>query len=97
MSNYNFVQVLTADDVRQVCIDNQYYTKGDCQAYENMFEHCGYVSAESLEHIATDIKFHSDTEDSVFHIMQTLAQHIRTNVVPVRKGNVAKKCTTSAR
>ena len=86
MSNYNFVQVLTVEDVREVCIRHQYYTRGDCEAYQNMFDHCGYVNADTLEVIAKDIKDHSNTEDSVLDIMQTLAVHIHTNVAPVRKG-----------
>lgn len=86
MSNYNFVQVLTVEDVREVCIRHRYYTRGDCWAYQNMFDHCGYVSADTLEVIAKDIKDHSKTEDSVLDIMQTLAVHIHTNVTPVRKG-----------
>lgn len=86
MSNYNFVQVLTVEDVREVCIRHQYYTRGDCEAYQNMFDHCGYVNADTLEVIAKDIKDHSNTEDSVLDIMQTLAVHIHTNVTPVRKG-----------
>lgn len=51
-----------------------------------MFDHCGYVNADTLEVIAKDIKDHSNTEDSVLDIMQTLAVHIHTNVTPVRKG-----------
>lgn len=90
MSNYNFVQVLTVEDVREVCIRHQYYTRGDCGAYQNMFEHCGYVSADTLEVIAKDIKDHSNTEDSVLDIMRTLAVHIHTNVTPVRKGKATR-------
>ena len=86
MSNYNFVQVLTVEDVREVCIRHQYYTRGDCEAYQNMVDHCGYVNADTLEVIAKDIKDHSNTEDSVLDIMQTLAVHIPTNVTPDRKG-----------
>ena len=86
MSNYNFVQVLTVEDVREVCIRHRYYTRGDCWAYQNMFDHCGYVNADTSEGIAKDIQDHSKTEDSVLDIMQTLAVHIHTNVTPVRKG-----------
>ena len=87
MKNYNFVQVLTADEVREVCIRHQYYTKGTCQEYENLFEMCGYVTPDSLENIAKDIKDHSDTEDSVLDIMKTLAIHIHTNVTHNSRGN----------
>lgn len=87
MSNYRFVKVLEAEEVRMVCIRHKYYTRGDCSAYENMFSLCGYVTEDSLDAIATDIKNHSNTEDSVLDIMQTLACHIKVNVTPVRKGN----------
>lgn len=90
MSNYNFVQVLTVEDVRGVCISHQYYTRGDSLAYAEMFEHCGYVNADTLEVIAKDIKDHSNTEDSVLDIMQALAVHIHTNVTPVRKGKATR-------
>lgn len=90
MSNYNFVQVLTVYDVREVCIRHQYYTRGNCEEYDNMFQHCGYVTADSLEVIARDIKDHSNTDDSVLDIMQTLAVHIHTNIAPIRKSKVAR-------
>ena len=91
MSNYVFVKVLTAEDVRKVCVSHQYYTRGDCLAYSDMFEMCGYIQPDSLELIAKDIKDHSDTEDSVFDIMKTLAQYIHVNVTPARRGNPVKK------
>lgn len=91
MSNYSLVKVLTADDVRQVCINHNYYTRGDNDAYQNMFDNCGYVNVESLEYIAKDIKDHSDTEDSVLEIMRNLAVHIHVNVTPAKRGKVAKR------
>lgn len=91
MRNYNFVQVLTSEEVIEVCRDNDYYTRGDCEDYSNLLDMCGYVTEESLEIIANDIKNHSVTEDSVFDIMRILAQHIHTNVAPIRKSNIARR------
>lgn len=90
MSNYNFVQVLTAEDVRKVCITHQYYTRGDIYAYSSMFDMCGYVTPDTLENIATDIKVHSNTEDGVLDIMQTLSHYIHTNISPIRRGKAKK-------
>ena len=95
MSNYNFLQVLTADSVREVCIRHQYYTKGDCLAYESMFEMCGYVTPDSLENIAKDIKEHSNTDDSVLDIMKVLAVHIHTNVIP--NGGMCRRASARAK
>ena len=95
MMRTRLAKVLDREDVRQMCIAHQYYTRGDCRAYENMLglldlprsKYTGSnISAVKLEEIAEDIKDHSNTEDSVLDIMQTLAVHIHTNVTPVRKG-----------
>lgn len=84
MKRYRISRVLSPEDVRQVCINNRYYTRGDSRAYENMFsmlenrtKHSGSnITAYKLQEIAEDIKDHSDTEDTVEDIMSYLAVHI---------------------
>lgn len=87
MSNYVFVNVLTAEAVRSVCVEHNYYTRGSNDDYENMFEMCGYVTPDTLEAIATDIYNHSYTEDAVLDIMKTLSAHIHTNLCNNSRAN----------
>ena len=84
MSNYKIRKTLRPEDVRQVCIENNYYTRGDCKAYEEMFSMLDYrskvsdsnISSGRLYDIAEDIKDHSDTEDTIEDIMSKLVVHI---------------------
>lgn len=50
--------------VRSLCIDNNYYTCGDCTAYNNMFTMCeNATTPEDIKGIAKDIADHSNVED----------------------------------
>lgn len=89
MMRTRLAKVLDREDVRQMCIAHQYYTRGDCRAYENMLglldlprsKYTGSnISADKLEEIAEDIKDHSDTEDTVRDIMENLCCHIRVGL-----------------
>lgn len=87
--SYRLCKTLSVEDVREVCISHQYYTRGDSRAYEEMFSLLAFrtkttgsnITSVRLEDIAQDIKDHSDTEDSVLDIMESLACHIRVTVV----------------
>ena len=80
---------LSKEDVREVCIRHDYYTAGDCEEYTNMFNmldkesHASKSNINSLrlEKIATDIKEHSVTDDSVEDIMENLVCHIRCTLI----------------
>ena len=89
MMRTRLAKVLDREDVRQMCIAHQYYTRGDCRAYENMLglldlprsKYTGSnISADKLEEIAEDIKDHSDTEDTVREIMESLCCHIKVEL-----------------
>ena len=85
MSKYKIVKVLRMEDVREMCIKHQYYTVGDCKAYENMFNMLtgeDDIPDEVVEKIATDIKEHSRTDDTVEDIMTYLAFRIQCCVAP---------------
>lgn len=59
------------DDVRNFCIRHNYYTHGDCKAYENMLvmvEKEPY-SDELLYKVAKDILEHSDDPDNYIENM----------------------------
>lgn len=89
MMRTRLAKVLDREDVRQMCIAHQYYTRGDCRAYENMLglldlprsKYTGSnISADKLEEIAENIKDHSDTEDTVREIMENLCCHIKVEL-----------------
>lgn len=80
MVNVKYVrkETISISNVRGMCIKHNFYTHGDCRAYENMFKMCGEYDGtdEKLAHIAWDIVEHSDMEelqdygfDSVFEIV----------------------------
>lgn len=72
-------------DVRQMCIANDYYTAGDCQAYMNMFEMFSDidtdVTPQLLREVAKDIKEHSHTEDEVFDIYMNLVRLVKVQIL----------------
>lgn len=51
--------------VRNMCVKNDYYTRGTCEEYENMFNMCRVENATTdiIEGIAYDILVHSDIHD----------------------------------
>lgn len=70
------LRTISMSDVRKACIKNNWYTNGDCEAYDSMLSFVNglkYASTDDLETIATDIKEHSDTDDEIASIMFVLA------------------------
>lgn len=64
---------LDGGKLRQLCIDNQYYTCGTCEEYQNLFDMASEIRGfnesltetqviEVLYDLAWDIKCHSDAE-----------------------------------
>lgn len=78
-----FIHVLSSTKVRQFCIDNDYYTCGDCKAYENMFNmfYGKHVTPALLTRVAKDIKDHSHTEDTAEEIKTYLTRLLRVEIV----------------
>ena len=61
----NVTRKLFWDDVRQVCIDNQYYTRGNCEEYESLLSTVRSFSTiddTQLFLIAQDIYNHSNVQ-----------------------------------
>jgi predicted DNA-binding protein YlxM (UPF0122 family) len=57
---------MTVQNVRQACIDNNYYTCGTIEEYDNMFKLVEQeATVEIIHSIAHDIKQPSETSDSV--------------------------------
>lgn len=76
-----FSMYLSWRDVRQLCIDERYYTRGDNFAYREMFDMCGVIQSENdLLKIAQDIKSHSDTPATTEEIAQQLAFRIKVHL-----------------
>lgn len=69
-------RMISMYDVRTECIKNNWYTNGDCEAYDNMLTFVNsleYATTDDLETIATDIKEHSTTDYEIETIMFVLA------------------------
>ena len=63
--------------VRQVCIDNDLYTKGDVKAYDNMLDcvDASYPTDENIYIVAKDIAEHSDNQPitNVMYMLKNFA------------------------
>ena len=78
----SFSMYLSWSDVRQMCIDENYYTRGDNFAYQEMFNMCGVIQSEyDLLQIAQDIKSHSDTSATMEDIAKQLAWRIKVHLI----------------
>ena len=85
MKRYRITRTLSMESVRQVCINHNYYTRGTCQEYEDMFKDYlthkteisgSNITSRRLHELAMDIKDHSETEDTIEDIMSNLVVHI---------------------
>lgn len=77
---------LSSDLTRAMCIKHQYYTRGDCEAYDKLlsviYNHDSYIiSGDRLYDVAKDIKDHSDTEDSALDIANNLFREAVSTVI----------------
>lgn len=61
----------TAADVREICIENNLYTKGTSAEYDNMLNDVNrlYPGNDAIYKIANDILAHSDEEQTITNIM----------------------------
>lgn len=72
---------LNGGKVRTACIRYDWYTAGDCEEYNTMFDFIrslNTTTTDDLETVATDIKEHSDTEYEIADIMFVLANECCT-------------------
>ena len=60
-------RTIWAEDLRQTCIKNKWYTRGDNQAYEKLLGMCRdphtELTDELLTDLALDIEAHSDFDE----------------------------------
>ncbi len=61
---YTKTTVMDCDELRQFCIKNKFYTKGDCEAYSKLFDMAKAYKGDvdDMVSIAEDIYNHSDGE-----------------------------------
>ena len=70
--------------VRAACIRYNWYTAGDCEEYDNMFNfirNLQTATTDDLKAVATDIKEHSDTEYEIADIMFVIANDCCTTFI----------------
>ena len=79
MKNYGEIRKLSAENVRQLCINKNWYTKGSQEEYvallnkiEDIRDSDVSVTANQLGEIAENILEHSDTTYTVESIMWEL-------------------------
>lgn len=73
---YTETRKMTMDNLRALCIRNDWYTCGDNEEYSNLLNtahYCENITTDVLVELATDIKSHSDTEHEITSIMFELA------------------------
>lgn len=66
MARYREIRRISSDSVRNLCITQSYYTRGDSDEYMNLLtklcDDSEEIKEDGLEKIAEDILDHSDTE-----------------------------------
>ena len=63
--SYEYRVCLEAEKVRELCVEHNFYTRGNSKSYEDMLNKCKDVSTpDSLMEIAQDIVDHSDVENN---------------------------------
>lgn len=76
--SYLEIRTLSERKVRKLCIDHDWYTLGSNEDYAHLLldiiPGIGNVTTADLAEIATNIKEHSDTEQSLTSIMYELAR-----------------------
>ena len=58
-------RILRMDDLRRLCIEKSWYTRGDCEAYSRILrlaDRCNNITTIVIVEIAEDIFNHSDKD-----------------------------------
>lgn len=71
---------LDSYNLKALCIRKNWYTRGDCKAYEKLLDMCEVdnVTTNRIYKMALDIKAHSDTDYEVSSIMFEIAKICNT-------------------
>ena len=81
MAKYKETRILDSTKLRSICIKHDWYTRGTCEEYANLFAHLHddfgnnlNMTTEKLAEIAADIMDHSDIQDyTITSVMYELA------------------------
>ena len=64
---YKETRTLSAEDLRNLCIKNHWYTKGTCEEYSHLLydlaENKEHLTTDDIIEIAEDIVAHSEIDD----------------------------------
>lgn len=67
MNKYREIRKVRGSDLRNLCIKNNWYTKGDCEDYERLLGELstakGNITTADIIEIAEDIANHSELEE----------------------------------
>lgn len=90
---YKQIIEIDTDELRSFCINNRFYTHGDCKAYDHMFEMARKYQGgvELLAMIAEDIYDHSGYDELENFSCFTDS---RSDMVSVIMTEIYKKCVT---
>ena len=74
--------------VRECCIENQWYTRGDCQSYDTMLNYVGdnKPTIENVFTVAKDIYEHSDFDsryDAEDEVIEAIMFHLNREAIVV--------------
>lgn len=77
-SRYREVRRIYSEKLRNLCIKNRWYTRGDCKAYGhllyNLAEEKENITTDDIVEIAQDILEHSDTDQELTSICFEVAR-----------------------
>lgn len=70
MNKYGYKEVrkLYDDNLRSLCISKNWYTRGNCEEYQNLMSMCNKenITTDDIVEIATDIMSHSNDPERPF-------------------------------
>ncbi|MGN0398854.1 MAG: hypothetical protein ACI4EO_01885 [Blautia sp.] len=79
---YREIRKIRADKLRILCIEENWYTRGDCEAYNHLlFDLAGNkenITTEDIVEIARDILEHSETDMDIESICYYVARILDT-------------------
>ncbi len=77
-SEYREVRRILSEDLRELCIRNNWYTRGDCKAYSHLLNELAHekenITTDDIVEIAQDILEHSDTDQELTSICFDVAR-----------------------
>ena len=91
---YKQIIEIDTDKLRSFCINNRFYTHGDCEAYDNMFSMARKYQGgvEILQMIADDIYDHSGYDE--LENFSCFSCDSRSDMVPLLMTEIYRKCVT---